>query len=298
MTEKHSKPETPSENSPSSGDRSPPKMFLDFSEREDLAQKMAQVRCKLLVLSGKGGVGKSTIAANLAISLARAGKEVGLLDADIHGPSLPRLLNLEGRRLITKGEMILPLEVMKHLKVMSIGFFLHEGDEAVIWRGPLKMSVIKQFLKDVHWSTLDYLVVDSPPGTGDEPLTISQLLGPGQAAVIVTTPQDIALIDVRKCISFCRKLKLPILGVIENMSGFVCPHCGKTTDIFKSGGGEKLAQEMGVAFLGRIPIDPGVVLASDAGESYLQEYAGTPTAWAFEQVVQQILDQEKSAGKE
>ena len=269
------------------------KPFIDFLEREELGEKMAQIRRKLVVLSGKGGVGKSTVAVNLAISLALAGKEVGLLDADIHGPSIPRLLKLEGQRLMTKGELILPIEYMKNLKTMSIGFFLRQGDEAVIWRGPLKMGVIKQFLKDVHWSTLDYLVVDSPPGTGDEPLTVSQLLGPGQAAVIVTTPQEIALLDVRRCISFCRKLKLPVLGIIENMSGFVCPHCGKTTDIFKSGGGEKLAQEMGLAFLGRIPIDPDLVLAGDAGEPFPQKYAGTETAWAFERVVQQILDQEK-----
>jgi len=270
-----------------------PKMFLDFLDREELGEKMAQIRRKLVVLSGKGGVGKSTVAANLAISLALAGKEVGLLDADIHGPSIPRLLHLEGRPLQIKGELILPIEFMPNLKVMSIGFFLRQGDEAVIWRGPLKMGVIKQFLKDVHWSTLDYLVVDSPPGTGDEPLTVSQLLGPGQAAVIVTTPQEIALLDVRKCINFCRKLKLPVAGIIENMSGFVCPHCGKTTDIFKSGGGEKLAQEMGVAFLGRIPIEPDLVLAGDAGEPFPQKYAGTETAWAFESVVQQIVDQEK-----
>jgi len=270
-----------------------PKMSMDFLEREDLGEKMAQIRKKLLVLSGKGGVGKSTVAVNLAISLALAGKEVGLLDADIHGPSIPRLLHLEGRSLQAKGELILPLEFMPNLKVMSIGFFLREGDEAVIWRGPLKMGVIKQFLKDVPWSTLDYLVVDSPPGTGDEPLTLSQLLGPGQTAVIVTTPQEIALIDVRKCINFCRKLKLKVLGVIENMSGFVCPHCGKTTDIFKSGGGERLAEEMRVPFLGRIPLEPDLVLAGDAGEPYPQKYAGTETAWAFERVVQQILDQEK-----
>jgi len=267
------------------------KPFIDFLEREALGEKMDQIGRKLLVLSGKGGVGKSTVAANLAISLALADQEVGLLDADIHGPSIPKLLHLEGQPLRVKGETIYPVEFMPNLKAMSIGFLLREADDAVIWRGPLKMGLLKQFLKDVAWGTLDYLVVDSPPGTGDEPLTVIQLLGKAQAAVIVTTPQEMALIDVRKCITFCRKLNLPVLGIIENMSGFVCPHCGKTTDIFKSGGGERLAQDMKLPFLGKIPIDPDLVLAGDLGEPYPQKYMGTETAQIFSGIVRRILDQ-------
>jgi len=267
------------------------KPFIDFLEREVLGEKMDQIKHKLIVLSGKGGVGKSTVAANLAISLALADQEVGILDADIHGPSIPKLLHLEGQPLRVRGETIYPVEFMPNLKAMSIGFFLREADEAVIWRGPLKMGLLKQFLKDVAWGTLDYLVVDSPPGTGDEPLTVIQLLGKAQAAVIVTTPQEMALIDVKKCVNFCRKLNLPVLGIIENMSGFVCPHCGKTTDIFKSGGGERLARDLNLPFLGKIPIDPDLVLAGDLGEPYPQKYMGTETAQIFSGIVRRILDQ-------
>jgi ATP-binding protein involved in chromosome partitioning len=267
------------------------KPFMDFLERENLGEKMDQIGRKLLVLSGKGGVGKSTVAANLAISLALADQEVGLLDADIHGPSIPTLLHLEGQPLRVKGEIIYPVEFMPNLKAMSIGFFLRDTDKAVIWRGPLKMGLLKQFLKDVAWGTLDYLVVDSPPGTGDEPLTLIQLLGKAQAAVIVTTPQEMALIDVKKCVTFCRKLNLPIIGIIENLSGFVCPHCGKTTDIFKSGGGERLARDLKLPFLGKIPIDPDLVLAGDLGEPYPKKYMGTETANIFAGIVRRILDQ-------
>jgi Mrp family chromosome partitioning ATPase len=267
------------------------KPFIDFLERETLGEKMDQIGRKLLVLSGKGGVGKSTVAVNLAISLMLADQAVGLLDVDIHGPSIPKLLRLEGQPLRVKGETIFPVEFAPQLKAMSVGFLLREAGDAVIWRGPLKMGLIKQFLKDVAWGTLDYLVVDSPPGTGDEPLTVIQLLGQNQAAVIVTTPQEMALIDVKKCVNFCRKLNLPVLGLIENMSGFVCPHCGKNTAIFKSGGGERLAREMNVPFLGKIPIDPDLVLAGDLGEPFPQKYMGTETANIFAGIVRRILDQ-------
>jgi len=261
-----------------------------FLERQQLHNRLCRIKHKLMVFSGKGGVGKSTVAVNLAISLSRAGKQVGLLDVDIHGPSVPKLLGLEGRAIETKGEAIVPIAFSPNLKVISIGFLLQDRDDAVIWRGPLKMGVIKQFLKDVAWGDLDYLVVDSPPGTGDEPLSLCQLIEDARGAVIVTTPQEVAVIDVRKCITFCRKLNVPVLGVVENMSGFVCPKCGEVTEIFKSGGGEKMAREMNVPILGRIPIEPGIVAACDSGNPYVLADPESETAKAFEQIVSPLLE--------
>ena len=227
---------------------------------------MENIAHKFLVLSGKGGVGKSSIAANLAIWLSMHGKNVGLLDIDIHGPSVPKLLNLENNGVQAEGDKVKPMIYSDTLKVMSIGFLLRNTDEALIWRGPMKHNMIDQFVKKVSWGELDYLVVDCPPGTGDEPLSIVQLLGNIDGAVIVTTPQDIAVIDVKKCITFCRQLHLPVLGIIENMSGFICPHCNKRTEIFKGDGGKQMASDFNVPFLGKIPIDPAMSLAGDSGE--------------------------------
>jgi ATP-binding protein involved in chromosome partitioning len=253
-----------------------------------LEERLQRIRHKILVMSGKGGVGKSTVAANLAISLSLAGKRVGLLDVDIHGPSIPKMLHLEDADVQTKDGEILPVE-HAGLKVMSIAFLLRDRDDAVIWRGPMKMTIIKQFLKDVDWGDLDYLIIDSPPGTGDEPLSVCQLAAPVDGAVIVTTPQDVATADVRKSINFCHQMDLPVLGVVENMSGFVCPKCGEVTDIFKSGGGERMAVDMGVPFLGRIPIDPAVGQACDDGTPFVYRYNQTETAKAFERVIAPIL---------
>ncbi|HNR34038.1 MAG TPA: iron-sulfur cluster carrier protein MrpORP [Candidatus Hydrogenedentes bacterium] len=260
----------------------------DYLDRQELARRLCQIKHKVLVLSGKGGVGKSTVAVNLAVSLSLAGKHVGLLDVDIHGPSIPKMLHLEGAPVMNEGSTILPIEV-GDMKVLSIGFFLRSTDDAVIWRGPMKMGVIKQFLKDTDWGELDYLVIDSPPGTGDEPLSVCQLIENADGAVIVTTPQDVSVADVRRSIGFCRQLGLPVLGVVENMSGFVCPHCSEVTHIFKTGGGERMANDMGVPFLGRIPLDPQVAEACDAGAPYVHHYARSETAKAFERVIQPIL---------
>jgi len=267
------------------------------AEQEQIRQRVKWIKHQILVLSGKGGVGKSTVAVNLATSLALSGKSVGLLDIDIHGPSIPKILNLEGKAIQAAGDTILPFEVTENLKVMSIGFLLHGKDDAVIWRGPMKYQMIKQFLKDVDWGRLDFLVVDSPPGTGDEPLSIVQLLENADGAIVVTTPQEIALSDVRKCITFCRNLRLPVLGVIENMSGFVCPKCGEKTDVFKSGGGEIMANEMHVPFLGRIPIDPQIVQACDSGRPFVYHYNQSQTAKAFEKILNPILELDKDAQK-
>jgi ATP-binding protein involved in chromosome partitioning len=264
-------------------------------EQEQIRKRVIQIRHKILVLSGKGGVGKSTVAVNLAVSLALAGKKVGLLDIDIHGPSIPKILNLEGKAIQAAGDVILPVEMLENLKVMSIGFLLRASSDAVIWRGPMKYQMIKQFLKDVQWGNLDFMIVDSPPGTGDEPLSVVQLLENADGAIIVTTPQEVALSDVRKCITFCRNLKLPVIGVVENMSGFVCPKCGEKTDVFKSGGGEVMAGQMHVSFLGRIPIDPQIVQACDSGRPFVYHYNQTQTAKDFEKILNPILELDTNA---
>lgn len=261
----------------------------EFQERRQLQSRLCRIRHKILVMSGKGGVGKSTVAVNLAAALMLAGKRVGLLDVDIHGPSVPTMLGLEDE-VIQGGENgMLPIE-LGDLKVMSIGFMLKKQDDAVIWRGPLKMGVIKQFLKDVDWGELDYLIIDSPPGTGDEPLSVCQLIEPLSGAVVVTTPQKVSAVDVRKSITFCRHLHVPVLGVLENMSGFACPKCGEVTPIFRSGGGKTLADEMAVPFLGSLPIDPQIAEACDAGQAFIHHYQSSPTAALLRRVIQPILE--------
>ena len=251
---------------------------------------MDQIGQKLLILSGKGGVGKSTVAANLAVVLSRAGRKVGLLDIDVHGPSIPKLLGLEGREPLVAGQEILPIRVGDNLSVMSIGFLLAGPGQPVIWRGPRKHGVIRQFLTDVAWGRLDYLVIDSPPGTGDEPLSVAQLAHDSAGAVIVTTPQDVAISDVRRCVRFCDSVSLPVVGIVENMSGFVCPHCGRRTDLFKAGGGKALAEEMEVPFLGQIPIDPQIVVLGDAGRPLAESHTAEPSLQAFTEVVGRILE--------
>jgi Mrp family chromosome partitioning ATPase/predicted Fe-Mo cluster-binding NifX family protein len=250
----------------------------------------------VLVLSGKGGVGKSTVAVNLAIALQREGFRVGLLDVDVHGPSVPTLLGLEGEQVLSEGEAFLPVE-HGGLKVMSVGFLLRRREDPVIWRGPLKMGVIRQFLQEVEWGDLDFLIVDAPPGTGDEPLSVCQLVGEADGAVVVTTPQEVALSAVRKCISFCRKLELRVLGVIENMSGFLCPHCGQRTDIFLADGGRRMAEEMSVPFLGCIPLERGVALSGDGGTPFSESAVSPETIRAFKAIVGKILDEEPAAVK-
>jgi Mrp family chromosome partitioning ATPase len=263
----------------------------DQADEEQIRQRLEQIRHQILVLSGKGGVGKSTVAANLAVSLVLARKRVGLLDIDIHGPSIPKILNLEGRRVESMRHQIMPIEVMPNFKVMSIGFLLPARDDAVIWRGPMKYQMIKQFIKDVEWGSLDFLIVDSPPGTGDEPLSVIQLLGKADGAIVVTTPQELALADVRKGINFCKSLGLPVLGVVENMSGFMCPKCGQKTDIFKSGGGKDMAASMEVPFLGTIPIDPAIMQACDLGMPFVRSGDNqSETSLAFAPAVQALLD--------
>ncbi len=262
----------------SSGKRHPAlsKVNLDF------------IRHTIVVLSGKGGVGKSTVAVNLAVSLSLRGYRVGLMDTDIHGPSVPGMLGLDGKRIASGNSgQLMPVRYGDNLNVLSIGFLLDHPDDAVIWRGPKKLGAIRQFLVMADWGELDFLIVDSPPGTGDEPLSVCQLIGNACGAVIVTTPQDVALKDVRKSISFCRRLGMPIIGVVENMSGYICPHCGKRSDIFSRGGGEKMAQAMNERYLGGIPLEASVVEKGDEGKPFSGDT--TEAAGAFERIVDAII---------
>jgi len=258
-----------------------------IDEKQKLEARLSRIRRKIVVLSGKGGVGKSTVAVNLAVMLMMEGKKVGLLDTDIHGPSIPTMLGLESAPLQVGSGELLPVE-WEEMKVLSMGFFLEHPDHAVIWRGPMKMGVIRQFLQDTAWGDLDYLIVDSPPGTGDEPLSVFQLLGKVDGAVVVTTPQKVAAVDVRKSISFCKQLGVPVLGVVENMSGFACPKCGEITPILSSGGGRRMSEDMNVPFLGSIPIDPKIAESGDQGRALVSQYACSPTANIMREIIKSI----------
>lgn len=228
-------------------------------------EKMAHIKHKYLVLSGKGGVGKTTVATNLAITLTEIGFAVGLLDADLHGPDIPKMLGIEDQTFHNYEKGIIPVYAGHLLKVMSSAYFLKSKDDAVILRGPLKHKLIAQLLSEVYWGVLDFLIVDLPPGTGDEALSVAQLVCDVDGAIIVTTPQDVALLDSRKAVNFAKKLNIPLIGIVENMSGFNCPYCHKSIDLFKKGGGEKAAREMQAPFLGRIPIEPEIVKRGDSG---------------------------------
>jgi ATP-binding protein involved in chromosome partitioning len=263
----------------------------DKTVQEDEAKvslALSQMKNRLLVFSGKGGVGKSTVAANLALALAKRGNKVGLLDVDIHGPNLPKMLGVEDKKLDISSGLIKPVEVKENLKLVSMSFLLQDPNLPVIWRGPMKMKAIQQFLGDVKWGALDWLVIDSPPGTGDEPLSVAQLI-PATGAVVVTTPQEVSLMDSRKAVAFAQRLNLKILGIIENMSGMVCPHCGKRIDLFKEGGGQRAALELGVPFLGKIPLDPEIVTLGDEGKAFIDIHPESEASQAFMRVVDNII---------
>jgi len=251
-----------------------------------------RIQRKIIVMSGKGGVGKSTVSVNLALALSLTGRRVGLLDVDLHGPSVPHMLHLQNEKLCTEGERLLPAQI-GNLKVMSIGFLLETPDSAVIWRGPAKAGVIRQFINEVAWGELDDLVIDCPPGTGDEVLSVCQELKNVTGAVIVTTPQQVAAVDVSKSLNFCNQIGLPVLGIVENMSGFVCPHCHQTTEIFSAGAGVRLAGQYQVPLLGRIPVDPTICQSGDDGKPFAFYQTGGPTADAFAAIVDQIDGQTK-----
>jgi len=264
-----------------------PQQAAPAQDDAKLKARLSRIRRKIIVMSGKGGVGKSTVAVNLAMSAMLAGQRVGLLDVDLHGPSVPTMLGLVGYRLEGGENGMLPVEI-GGLKVLSVGFLLQNNDDPVIWRGPMKMGVIRQFIEDVEWGDLDLLVIDVPPGTGDEPLSVCQLIPELEGAVIVTTPQKVAAADVRKSINFCKEVGVKVLGVIENMSGFACPKCGEVTQILRANGGRVMAGEMGVPFLGTIPIDPLIAESCDDGKAFVESAASSPAAGAFREIVREL----------
>jgi ATP-binding protein involved in chromosome partitioning len=247
------------------------------------------VKHVIMVLSGKGGVGKSTVSVNLAYALSAHGKKVGLLDLDMHGPNVPKMLGLEEHKLQVMGDHIEPVRVTGNLSVISMAFLLPDTSTPIIWRGPMKMAAIQQFLGEVNWGSLDYLVVDLPPGTGDEALTIAQLAPNVRGAVIVTTPQDVATLDARKSAKFIEKLGLPVIGVVENMSGMICPHCGVEIELFGKGGGKKVAEELKVPFLGAIPLDIEMRKAGDEGRPFIIRRGDSPTWKAVDKVMEELI---------
>ena len=260
-------------------------------EEQDLRLKanMDKVKYKIVVMSGKGGVGKTTVAVNLAYALSQSGAKVGIVDTDIHGPNIAKMLGIE-KETIGGTEMgkLKPIEVRPNLKAVSMALLGYDTDRPIIWRGPLKAGVIKQFLADFEWDELDYLVVDSPPGTGDEPLSVCQLIPKITGSFIVTTPQDVAVLDSRKAVIFSKELKIPVIGIIENMSGMICPHCGKEIDVFKKNGGIKASNELNVPFLGSVPFDLEFVEAGDNGTPFVAFDNPSKSSQAFSQIVKKI----------
>ena len=262
------------------------------TQDQAIKESLSLIKRKFLVMSGKGGVGKTSVAVNLAIALSKKGAKVGLMDVDLHGPDIPRMLGLKGLLEVSADKRMVPKPYSDNLKVVSIESLTQDTDEAMIWRGPLKLHVIRQFISDAHWGRLDYLIIDSPPGTGDEPLTVAQTI-PDAKAIIVTMPQEMSLGDVRKSINFCKTLKMEVFGLIENMSGFVCPHCGKPVDLFGTGGGFRTALAMNIPFLGRIPLDPKMVQCADTGASYIERYRDSEVTKAYDQIVKKIMEGEQ-----
>ena len=252
-----------------------------------VTESLQKIKNKLIVMSGKGGVGKTSVSVNLSIALAGKGYKVGIMDVDLHGPDVPRMLGLEGMLTLNQNQKLTPMSYSENLKAVSVESLTQNKDDAIIWRGPIKHSAIRQFISDVAWGELDFLIIDSPPGTGDEPLSVAQTI-PDSKAIIVTTPQEVALADIRKSINFCKTVKMEVFGLIENMSGFTCPNCGEKIDLFGSGGGEKTADAMGVTFLGKIPFDLNVVSCGDTGVSFQEKYKDSTVTKAFADIADRM----------
>jgi len=268
-----------------------------YEERKLLKIRMSKIKHKIAVISGKGGVGKSVTTVNLAMAFASHSHSVGILDADIHGPCVPKMLGMRGQQLPTGPPGVFPALGPLGVKVVSMDFILPSDDEPVIWRGPLKMGAIRQFLSEIVWGNLDIFLIDLPPGTGDEPLSVMQLIPEMDGVVIVTIPSEVSQLVVRKAVTFARQLKIPVIGIIENMSGLVCPTCRTEINIFKTGGGQKIAEEMKVPFLGRIPLDPRICDDSDRGMSFVIEHPESPAAKAFAEIVKKIEESLKPVEK-
>jgi ATP-binding protein involved in chromosome partitioning len=272
-----------------------------FEQDEKLKLKLRIIKHKIAIISGKGGVGKSTVTANLAMAFAMEGHKVGVLDADIHGPCIPKMLGIKRQAMVAgPGGMIFPITAKFGIKVVSMDFFLPNDEAPVIWRGPLKMRALQQFLSDVNWGELDYLFIDLPPGTGDEPLSIMHLIPDMDGVVIVTMPSEVSEAVVKKSVTFAKQIGVPVIGIVENLSGYVCPDCGKRIDIFKSGGGSRISRELSVPYLGNIPIDPQVCDDSDNGLTFMAEKPDLPTAKAFAEIViktKQFLKNKTTTGE-
>jgi len=253
-----------------------PRQALEASVQETLGR----IKRKYIVMSGKGGVGKTSTAVNLAIALSRQGSKVGLIDVDLHGPDVPHMLGFTGLLDMNNEQKLIPMRYNDHLGAVSVETLMAGKDDAIIWRGPVKHSVIQQFIGQVAWGDLDFLLIDAPPGTGDEPLTVAQTVK-GAEAIIVTTPQEVSLADVRKSINFCRTVQMKVFGLIENMGGFVCPHCNNVLELFGSGGGKRTAEAMGIPFMGSIPFDPQMVACGDKGSPFIEQHPDTPVAQAY-----------------
>jgi len=284
MTDKKCDDETTCESCDESSSCSQKEKEVHAEER--LRSKLSFIRHRIMVMSGKGGVGKSTVATNLAVALSRDGLDVGIMDADIHGPNIPKMLGIESAQIQAGANGMIPVDVLPHLKVISMAFFIGDQDNPVVWRGPLKHSAINQFLGEVDWGRLDYLIVDLPPGTGDEPLSVAHLIKEVDGSIVVTTPQEVALLDSRKAVTFSRMLNIPVIGIVENMSGLICPHCQKEISLFKTGGGEKAARDLKVPFMGRIPIDPEIVVDCDRGMPFVIAHPDSEAAKVFHQIAE------------
>ncbi len=250
-----------------------------------ITQRMKEISYKIVVMSNKGGVGKSTVTTNLGVALARKGYKVGIADADIHGPNIPRMLGVEGKRLKGSSGGIMPLEVLPNLTVASLSFLIEDPSMPVIWRDSAKWDFLCELMGSVCWGSLDYLLVDLPPGTGNEAISIIELIGKVDGSVIITTPQDVVLLDVKKAVFFSRDSNVPIIGIVENMSGLQCPHCNNHIDVFKAGGGRKICTELGVEFLGKIPLDPGITEKCDNGEAFVAAFPNSDATKAFDEIV-------------
>ncbi len=252
-----------------------------------VTESLQKIKNKFIVMSGKGGVGKTSVSVNLGIALADKGYKVGIMDVDLHGPDVPRMLGLEGMLALNQNQKLIPMSFSENLQAVSVEALTQNKDDAIIWRGPIKHSAIRQFIADVEWGELDFLLIDSPPGTGDEPLSVAQTIKDAKA-IIVTTPQEVALADIRKSINFCKTVKMGIFGLIENMSGFTCPNCGEKIDLFGTGGGERTANAMGVTFLGKIPFDLNVVACGDTGVSFQKKYKDSPVTKAVTDIAEKM----------
>lgn len=263
----------------------------EIEEETRRLRTLENIKHVIIVISGKGGVGKSTVSANIAETLSMQGYQTGIMDVDITGPNIPKMFHVEDEKLsVDDNRLLVPVDVPPSLKLVSMAFLLPSKDSALTWRGPVRSSAVQQFIEDVNWGPLDYLIIDMPPGTGDEALSIIQLIPKADGTVIVTTPQEVSLLDARKTVTFSSIANIPIIGIVENMSGFVCPHCGEVTNIFKSGGGEDAANQLGIQFLGRIPLEAGVVNSGDRGMPVVIAEPDSASAKAFKSVVAKIVD--------